>query len=420
MTTRPRRRLIGAVGLLAGLIFVLQLACDIPFFTAPTATSIPTSTQVPTATPLSATQTPFPATPTLPPTPVATLKPMAATATVTQTPKALYQGFITYDQKQETIFGYDFAGAPLDLKIKISGAEYVSLNEAQWANDSIYFVNKKNKTVNQIASGGAAQKINFIPTKNNLHFLISPNGKKIAWSFDSNLGAAPSSELWLANIDGSVLMKIAQIDAANNSKWLVVQPYRWLADGRLLYIDAPTGIGGYIIFYGFAGIHVYDPSNEKTANLTPMMGAGGLCLREISRDLKTVLSSCAGSSQGILSYVNLADDKSLGIVRQADQNQVGSPAYSPSGAWLAYAYARGEVGNELGKIAFLASGSTTPKIIDTVPSGYFNEIGWISENQFLVERYEGDQAVSSVWMYSQDSANGVKLADGILISFIPN
>ena len=417
MKTQSHSRLIAVVGLLVGLIFALQLACIMPSFSAATATLVPTITQAPTTAQLPSTQTPLPPTPTRAPSAEAALKPMPATAT--QVAQALYKGFIAYDQKQETIFGYDFTGVPLDIKIKISGAEFISPNEAQWANNSIYYVNKKNKTVNQMDSAGAAQKIDFIPTKNDLHFLISPDGKKIAWSFVASTGAAPSSELWLANMDGSGLKKITQIDSANNPKWWVVQPYRWLADGRLLYIDVPTGTGGFFIFYGFAGIHAYDPANGKTTNLTPSMGAGALCLREISPDLKTLLSTCAAGSQSILSFINLADNKSLGIVRQADQNQVGSPAFTPSGAWLAYAYARGETGKEAGKLAILASSSTNPKIIDTILNGTFNVIGWISENQFLVERFEGDPAVPSIWLYPRDGPTGIKLADGLLISFIP-
>lgn len=423
MNLLSHRRLILWVGLLVGLLFGLQLACNMPSFSSATATPValtlvaswPTSPGPTAASPGSANaeQTkPIPPTSTpLPPT-------AGPTPSLTPTPQALYTGFIAYDQKQETITGYDFSGAAKNIKIKISGAEYLSLNEAQWANDSIYYVHKKNKAVYQIANNGAAQKIDFIPSKNDLHFLVSPDGKKIVWSFDTITGTAPSAELWLANIDGSNLKKIAQVDAATNSKWLVVQPYRWLADGRLLYMDAPTGIGGYILFYGFAGLHAYDPTSGKTTNLTPTVGAGGVCLREISPDLKTVLSTCAASSQSILSYVRLADNQALGIVRQNDQNQAGSPAYSPSGAWLAYAYARGEVGNETGKIALVASGATSPKVIDTVAKGYFNVFGWISENQFLVERFEDSLSATSIWLYSREPGPGVKLAAGKLVGFI--
>jgi hypothetical protein len=105
-------------------------------------------------------------------------------------------------------------------------------------------------------------------------------------------------------------------------------------------------------------------------------------------------------------------------VRQADQNQVGSPAYSPSGAWLAYAYAKGEIGSEAGRIALVASGATSPKIIDTVQNGYFNVFGWVSENQFLAQRFEDSLSQASVWLYARDSGPGKKLASGTIVGFV--
>lgn len=431
------------IGLLLALIFGLQLACNLPTFggdTAATAeptgtkaaaasqipiitiqltnTPLPSSTPAPSNTP-APTSTPLPPTalpPTATQTATHTATPVKPSITPTATPKPIYSGFIAYNTTTETLTGFDFKGVSLNINLKISGAGWVGPNEAQWANKSIYYVNKNTKRVAQIAAGGGAQVLNFIPAKDNLHFAISPDGKKIAWSFENYTATSPASELWIANIDGTGSKKIAQIDAAGNTKWLVVQPYRWLSDGRLLYIDAPTGIGGYILFYGFAGLHVYDPASAKTANLTPTTGAGALCLREVAPDLKTVLSTC-GSAQVTLNYITLANNQVKSITRQPDQNQTGSPAYSPSGAWLAYAYALGEMDNEKGKVALVAAGETTPKLMASITSGYFNVVAWINESQFLVERFQGESY--SVWLFNREGPDPIKLADGLFLSFIP-
>ncbi len=404
--------------LIAGFMLILltglQTACNLPAFaTKPSATIIPTllATHTPSLSPIPPTAI---STSTLRPTltPTITVSPTLASPT----PKPLYQGFISYDRAQQTITGYDFAGSPLKISIKVTGAEWIGFNQGQWANDSIYFVKQSDKTVMQIANNGAAQKLAFIPAKDDLSFSISNDGKRIAWSFSTFSGTNPASELWTGNLDGSNLKQVAKIDAAGNSKWLVLHPYRWLPDGRLLYIDEPTGIGGYILFYGFAGLHLYDPSNNKLTNLTPGTGAGNLCLREISPDLKTLASSCATNQDGVLAYISMDTNKAVSITRQADQNQVGSPAWSPSGSWMAYAYARGNNASELGVVALVANSTTTPKILASLNNGYFNVKAWINESQFIVQRFEGD--LSSTWLFSRDGSAPVKLADGVFISLV--
>lgn len=396
----------------------LLAACNLPNDTPNqpiTATPLPaaTSTNPPQVNPT----LPPPTQPSFSPTRTITVPPMPPTATVpptkVPTPKPVYKGFIAYDRAQETVQGYDFNGAPLNIKIKTSGATWI---QGQWANNSIYYHKAADKAIVQLASGGAAQKLSFIPAKNSLHFVISPDGKKIAWSFEVTSTGNPASELWIANIDGAGAKKIAQIDAAANAKWMVLQPYRWLADGRLLYIDSPTGIGGYILFFGFGGIHLYDPASGKQTNLTPGVGAGSLCLKEISPDLKVVLSGCAVSGSQALSYINLANNQVTAIAVQPEQSQVGSPAYSPSGDWLAYAFARGDGDNELGKVAVLQSNTTAPRLLASLAKGHFNVETWINESQFLVQRYEGE--FSSVWLFNRDGSAPVKLADGVFVSII--
>jgi hypothetical protein len=415
-----RQKSITAIAILLVIIFGLQAACTLPAFAPPAAAS-------PTRLPASKSPTPIRPSPTMLP-PTATTIPtetptLISIPTLTPTipsptPKPLFRGFIVYDRQLETVTGYDLAGNPLNIKINLDSSEWIGFNQGQWANDSFYFVKQDEKAIYQITTNGAAQKLSFIPVSDGLTFAISPDGKRIAWSQDSYSGTNPASELWMSNIDGSNAINITRIDSVNNSKWQVLRPYRWLPDGRLLYIDEPTGIGGYILFYGFAGIHVFDPSNNKLTNLTPGIGAGGLCLSAISPDLKFVTSSCATSQAAALSYIELDNNQVVSISRQAEQNQVGSPVWSPGGDTIAYAYARGDGSDELGTVAVVANGGTSPKILGSVAKGYYNVKAWIDQNHFLAQRFEGE--FYSVWVFNRDGGNPLKLADGVFISLIQN
>jgi Tol biopolymer transport system component len=415
---RTRRPILWA-GPLIIFIFLLQAACNMPSFApAPSATAVP-ATLAPTVTslPPTATATQIPATPTATTPPPAT-KVVTVTPSITSAPKSQVSGVIAYDQASKTIIGVELNGVPLDIKLKLSGADWLSYDSARWANDSFYYANPTDKSIVQIAKNGAAKKLAFIPAKDNLSFAISTDGKKIAWSFDVTTGKNPASELWVANLDGTGAKQVAAVDAASNTKWLVLKPYRWLPDGRLLYIDEPTGIGGYILFYGFAGLHVYDPAASKLTNLTPSLGAGSLCLLDISPDLKSLVSSCASSQKSDISLINLTNSQVISLTRQTDQNVVGSPAWSPSGAWMAYAYARGNPDDEKGSIALVAAGASTPKILASVSKGYFNVAAWVNEDQFIVQRYEGN--TSSIWLFKRDGSAPVKLSNGAVISLIYN
>ncbi len=418
MGKMDRRIPAAVIGLLLVLLFGLQAACSLPALASPasaTPTIPPTSTSpvLPSPSPVPATDTPVPT-----PTPTVFSLPSPTPTMPSPTPTALYQGIIAYDRQLKKITGYDLAGNPLNIHMTLSGAEWIGVNEGQWANDSFYYVKKDDKAILQIANNGTAQKLSFIPAGDALTFIISPDGQRIAWSEDSYAGTNPSSELWMSNIDGTNIKSITRIDPDNNPKWLVLRPYRWLPDGRLLYIDLPTGIGGYILFYGFAGMHVFDPSNNKLTNLTPGIGSGQLCLSEISPDLKFLTSTCATNQPATLSYIKLADNSVVSITRQTEQNQVGSPVWSPPGDTIAFAYARGDGSDELGTVAVVANGGTSPKILGSVSKGYYNVKVWINPNQFLVQRYEGE--FNSIWIFNRNGGDPQKLADGVFISLIQN
>jgi hypothetical protein len=415
--------ILALCALMVGLTACGQPAALTP---APVRTATPDIPAAPTATLVapSATLPALPsATPTLAPTatlpaPTATQPAPTATQPAPTTPPLgiAFKGLLVYHRAQETMTGYDFTGAALKQQYKVPGAGWIGEMTSQWIDGTLFYLKANEKAIYQVTTAGAAIKLAFIPAKDNLRFVISANGKKIVWSFTQPTTPNPSSELWTANLDGSAAKKIAQLDATTNTKMLSLKPYRWLADGRLVYVSEPTGIGGYILFSGFSGIHIFDFNANRATDLTPAMGAGGLCLEEISADLSTLLSTCTAGDHSTLAYINLATQKSLAITRQADQNQVGSPLFSSSGNWLAYAYARGDGDDEVGHVAVVQNGSTTPKILGSVTKGTFSVKAWFNETQFIVQRYDGETA--SVWLFSRDSGRPVKLADGEFIALM--
>ena len=384
------------------LVAALALAaCSLP---------VTTTTALPTAVPTTAPTTP----PTQPPAtaaPPTTVPTPSPTATSTLAPTL--QGFAVYDRQKSEVRGYNAETKAELFKYSVSTTDYWGFCSAQMVGDTLFYFSSKDQTVTQVNKTGSVQ-LSFLPKSISLGFAVSPDGTQIAWSLDLQGQNNPGSELWVANIDGTNAKKIASIDAATNSKWLVLRPYRWLDDGRLLFIYKPTGIGGYILFYGFAGISIYDPAGGNNA-ITPLMapaapGSGILCVNEISPDLKTAVMTCGSQTQGQIILRDIASDKLTAIPLLPDQVQAGSPVYSPSGDWLAYAVARGQPDNEVGKAAVVPAAGGQPQVIATFSGGYVHVAAWIAENRLLLESIQNDG--SSIWTVNRDGSGLVKVADG--------
>lgn len=402
---------------LSVLLCLLLAACNLPNVAEPsTATPPPTSTQtLPTTTvkPV-ASATTFP---------LATQTPTKPPATATQPPSATplergVSGYVLYDPPKPEVRGVEYATGKVMFTFGVNTTEQIKFNQAQYVGDTFYYFSKKDKAIFALKKG-STQKLSFIPAQDWLYFRVSLDGSKIAWSFDVMGKDAPGSELWIANIDGSNAFKIMSKDPTNNPKWLVLRPHEWLPDGRLVFEDEPTGIGGYILFYGFAGLGVYDPGMSRWEYLVGAndTGAGGLCLKGISPGLKSVVTTCATKNGAQISLKNLADGKITNIpMLPAEQGQSGSPEYSPSGAWLAYGVARGTPDKEYGRVVVVSSSGGAPKEIMSASGGTLKPIAWVDEDRLLVERSAGNN--NSIWQVKRDGTGQVKLADGTYLGIM--
>ncbi len=396
--------------LLASILFILVI----------TACNMPGQTEVATSTPLPPTQTPLPVvTKTAAPPPTATLLPTQPADTPTTPPAASVRGIAVFNRQQGAVHGYDLATKSELFNYPVSGNDYFTPGQVQMVGETLFYFSMQDQSVNQVNKNIAA-RLNFLPKDTSLGFAVSGDGKRIAWGTMVQGQKNPGSELWVAGIDGSGAKKVASIDPATNSKWLTLRPFAWLDDGRLLFIYAPTGIGGYILFNSFAGISVYDPSAAsapvKTLLSPDAPGSGILCVSGISPDLKIAVTTCGSQTQGQVVLRDLSSDKLTAIPMLPDQGQAGSPFYSPAGDWLAYAVARGKQDDEAGKAAVVPAAGGDPQVIASFSGGYVQVAGWIDEDHLLLQTYQNDQA--SLWEVRRDGSALARLADGIFINLI--
>lgn len=413
MTASQTNRL-SKVFILSLFIFALA-ACNLPIRTQPAVHTAlpPTATTPPTTQGTAVPPTKVPAAPPTQPPSTPTLAPIV-------TPQAIVRGFAIFDKPKSEVRGYDLASKAMLFSYKVAGVDYMGFGLSQMVGDTLFYFSQSEKTVIAVTKG-TTTRLNFLPKDPSIVFSISTDGKKIAWVIDLFDKQNPSSELWTAAIDGSGAQKISSIAAAANSKWLALRPYKWLADGRLLYIESPTGIGGYILFYGFASISLYDPANAAKPTI-PLLeasspGAGFLCLHGISPELKNVITSCGTKTQGQLALEEISSAKMMPIQVLPEQRQAGSTLYSPSGSWLAYAAARGQMDNETGKVAILpASGLGAPNVITSFANGYVQVADWVDEDHLLLESYQSD--IPTIWLINRDGSGLTKLEDGFYVGLL--
>ncbi len=389
----------------------IKLITSIFFILILTACNLPVQLQQATSTPLPPTPTPVP---TATSTPSPTQQP---SATPTTPPKAGLHGFAVFDVQKGEVRGYDLATKAELFTYKVTGVDYFTFGQMALAGDTLFYYSGKDHTITQVNNNGSTT-LSFLPPDITLGFAVSADGKQIAWARDIQGGTNPGSELWVANIDGANAKKITSIDPATNTKWLVLRPYRWLDDGRLLFVYSPTGIGGYILFNGFAGISIYDPAaGNISALLAPdAPGTGILCVNGISPDLKTAVMTCGTQIREQIVLRDLSNSKLTAIPVLPDQGQAGSAVYSPSGAWLAYAVARGQQDNESGKAAVVPAAGGEPQAIATFDKGYVHVAGWIDEDTLLLESFQNNGA--SLWEVGRDGSAMAKLADGFYVGEI--
>ncbi len=386
------------------ILFVLLAAACAPTQVAgpirPTNTPAAAPTQAPSASPI-APATPLPS--------VTSQPPPTAPA-----PASPYQGFVVYDATPGKFTAYDFQGKPLGLVIN-AGEQFVgrSPNETQVVNGAIYYRGEDHTIIRADAQG--SRPLANIPAEHLSTYQISPDEQLIAYAIDLWDQTPPRSELWVAHSDGSQARQIMTSTVTADGAFFTVQPYRWTDDGRLLIVQTPTGIGGYILYQAYSALHLYDPQTGEVKPLYQPTGGFRMCLSTVTFDVKYLGFGCDDAGASKVNIRTVATGQTTVVPDLPEQNVAGSLHFSPANNWLAYSIARRDPDNEYGQVAVVpVDMSSAPRIIASQAGGYYDVIGWIDENTLLIFLTRDGQG--SIWRVNKDGSDLAQIATGSFVA----
>ncbi len=329
----------------------------------------------------------------------------------------LYQGF--YALKDGLFRAYDFNGQALGVEFPAGSSTWYGDNEINAFIDEIFYAEFSSNSGAFRVNQQGTQKLNFIDAQDPVYIAISPDKQKIAWSTSSWGMGNLRTEIFYANLDGSNQQLIDSISAdEQNDLNLNFFPVRWTNDGRLIYATGMTGIGGYMLFWGYNGMSVFNPLNNTIRTLVDDQERLGICLSSISDDLTKIAIVCGDNGNVRVRTLSTGTETLFPIIE--DQVLAGAARFSPSGDWLAYVVQRADPMQELGKIVVVpVDGSLPPQVLTTVEDGSFIVEGWVNEDYLLVTRSYMSSSEISVLKLNRDGNEVMQIAEGKFMDFIP-
>lgn len=318
----------------------------------------------------------------------------------------------------DTFAIYSLDGALQETR-PASGLSYARPNTAQVVGESIYYVDSSGSSlggvVRRVTSEGV-EALDFTAGEDmaSVSFAVSDDESRIAWTHSTYGAEGVTSQLWIANIDGSDVRLAVESDPDDDiAEYYSLETVRWMPDGDLIYAWQVTGIGGYILFFGWSSFYRYDPDADTTTPLVPLEGEGaGPCWYALSPDGSRAAGGCG---TGGMKERGLATGTETAFPVMADQGQQGGAAYSPSGARFAYAIARGNPDDELGQVLVRLSQDEEAIVLSTQAPGYFERILWADEDRMAVGYFDGMDAY--VDLLGVDGAR-TPIGDGRLIGLM--
>jgi hypothetical protein len=300
-----------------------------------------------------------------------------------------------------------------------AGLSWAQPGVAQVVGDAIYYVDTGGSglggMVKRVAPAGTEElPFTAVPSLTSLAFAVSEDQSRIAWGTSTWSGTAPTSELWMANIDGSGAQRIVQSnqnDAIDD--FYVLEAVQWTPDNNLIYAWQISGIGGYILFFGYSSLYEYNVASGTSAALAPFMESPGApCWDAISPDYAYAAGGCGFEADGRhMVEVELATGVQSALPSwPVDQGQLGAAAYSPSGAQLAYAIARGNMDDEYGILLVRPSRGAALQSVGEIGPGYIDRVFWADEGRLVIGYWQGGTA--EIGLITMDPLSWSAIGDG--------
>lgn len=229
---------------------------------------------------------------------------------------------------------------------------------------------------------------NPVPTRDGqaYYYAITP--------MSSDFGASSTSFIYRMTVGGGQATLVYQETLADG--FMTLQPFGVLDDGRVMLYEQPVGIGGYILFWTYSGVRIFDP---QTQSMTPVaetdgFASTGALFAQVSAFNATpaVQLFAPGGAAISIPVMGLPESPGTG----------GDVVFSPSNTRAAFQMARQDPENETfwTVVVDVASGTARVVLQDDATGydlryGYIG--GWLDDNTLVVgDAWTGHSAVVDV------------------------
>ena len=323
-------------------------------------------------------------------------------------PHILRPALVTYGSNQNSLRLTNLNGVDscqIDFPVEIYYAAGV-----QTVNGRIFFTGANDEgglTIWQLAPDGSSQPLPFTAIPGGpTYFVVSADGRFIAWSYTDASQNKYKNSLWVADIKtGQTTSLLTDVTDAGDLRAL--QPIRFSSDGNtLFYAFQPNGLGGQ--WFSFNGRYdsLYRISTGG-GDPTQIMASCFLCIGDIAPDGNS-FAYVDVNDQSV--RVMSMDGQLLNTITPLTTDFIGFPSYSPAGQ-LAFASVTLVV--EDSNYGAIASPGTITVVANpgetAVSGGILSEVGlstlwqWIDEDRLIYNYYNKDD--SGIYASGQGIAN---------------
>lgn len=330
--------------------------------------------------------------------------------------ESLTGGYVLFDREAGEFLTYARDGSLLYTS-PAPDIQYPTPWSMSIVHNAVYYRTDESRHIYRTSANGVEETA--IPFENLTDFSVSPDEKRVAWStLHPRTGV---SEFWTANLDGSDATLVDSLSPSGPVETLYFYLIGWTPDGKLLFDEMPTGLGGYILYMGNVNLFSYDPLSGQTEEIyrdPESESPGRLCVETLREDLNKLVLSCDGD-QRVMTILGLADGSKVNLPKLEGQGVAGSAEYSPSGQWLAYAIAAGDWENENGKVVVVPTDLSQGPLAITAVAGksYPYVVGWLDEETILFTRNQDSE--TTLWKIKVDGEDLTQVAEGAWMGWIP-